>query len=76
MEKVNPHCIPSQENKWMTPVRHKGKQGKDHGKGDEIHHSPDYHSLYIVHSTGQIRMIAAEKIYRNVIADHIIGSHK
>ena len=28
MEKVNSHCVSSQENKWMTPVRHKGKQGK------------------------------------------------
>ena len=60
----------------MLSGKDKGKQGKDHGKGDEIHHSSDYHSLYIVHSTGQIRMIATEKIYRNVIADHIIGSHK
>ena len=57
-------------------IRHQHQQCENNRKGNQIHHSSDYHSLHIVHSTCKIGMIASEKVYRNIISDHIIGRHK
>ena len=76
MEKVNSHCVSSQENKWMASIRHQHQQCKNNRKGNQIHHSSDYHSLHIVHSTCKVGMVASEKVHRNIISDHIIGRHK
>ena len=60
----------------MAFIRHKYQHCKNNSKGNQIHQSPYYHSFYIIHAASQIGMISTENGYRNIVADHIIGSNK
>ena len=60
----------------MAFVWHQYQQCKNNNKGNQVHHSPYYHSFHIVHAASQIGMISAENGYRNIVADHVIGGNK
>ena len=76
MEEIDSHCVSSKENERMAFVWHQYQQCKNNNKGNQVHHSPYYHSFHIVHAASQIGMISTENGYRNIVADHVIGGNK